>query len=130
MRFNAQSVSLWIALFFGAILVVAFVAFPGFTPPMSPNLSADQVAAFYDQHRAAIRFSMFTFNLCGIMLIPFFTVIVYQMKRMSTPTQVLAYCYLSAVVSGATLFAVADLFWLIAAFRPDRDPQLVMLLND
>ena len=73
---------------------------------------------------------MIIFNLCGIMLTPFFMVIVYQMKRMATPTQVLGYCYLSAAASGATLFAIADLFWLIAAFRPDRDPQLIMLLND
>ena len=77
-----------------------------------------------------IRTSMIIFNLCAIMLLPFFMVIVYQMKRMATPTQVLAYCYLSAAATGATLFAIADLFWLIAAFRPDRDPQLIMLLND
>ena len=64
------------------------------------------------------------------MLIPFFMVIVYQMKRMATPSQVLAYCYLSAAASGVALFALADLFWLIAAFRPERDPQLVLLLND
>jgi hypothetical protein len=57
-------------------------------------------------------------------------VIVYQMKRMAAQTQVLAYCYLSASVTGATLFAIADLFWLVAAFRPDRDPQVVQLLND
>jgi hypothetical protein len=43
---------------------------------------------------------------------------------------VLGYCYLTAAVSGATLFAVADLFWLVAAFRPERNPQLIMLLND
>src|SRR5206468_55447 len=41
-----------------------------------------------------------------------------------------AYSYLSAVASGATLFAVADLLWLIAAFRPERSPDLVLLLND
>jgi hypothetical protein len=57
-------------------------------------------------------------------------VIVCQMKRMATPTPVLAYAYLSGAVSGATLIAVADLFWLVAAFRPDRDPQVTQLLND
>lgn len=127
---SAQLISLWSLPVFGVILVVAFVSFPGFFPPMSPGLSAEQVADFYGQHTAMIRFSMITYNLCAIMLVPFFMVIVVQMKRMATPTQVLAYSYLTAVVSGATLFALADLFWLIAAFRPERNPELIMLLND
>jgi hypothetical protein len=130
MNLNVQRISLWLALVFGLVLLVAFVSFPGFLPPMPPQWTAQRVADFYRHHQAMIRFSMITFNFCGVMLLPLFTVIVYQMKRMATPTQVLAYGYLSAVVSGVTLFAIADLFWLIAAFRPERDPQLIMLLND
>ncbi len=125
-----QLIALWSLPVFGAILLVAFAAFPGFFPPMSPGMTAGQVAAFYGRHTAMIRFSMITFNLCAIMLVPFFMVIVVQMKRMATPSQALAYSYLTAVVSGATLFALADLFWLIAAFRPERDPELIQLLND
>jgi len=128
--FDAQSVSLWLAVVFGVFLLIAFILFPGFFPPMSPGMSASEVTKFYVRHSTMIRTSMIIFNLCGIMLLPFFMVIVYQMKRMATPTQVLGYCYLSAAATGATLFAIADLFWLIAAFRPDRDPQLIMLLND
>jgi hypothetical protein len=97
---------------------------------MSPDMTAEQVAKFYDDHAAMIRFSMITFNLCGIMLLPFFMVIVVQMKRMATQSHVFAYCYLTAAVSGATLFALADIFYLVAAFRPGRSPELVMLLND
>jgi hypothetical protein len=130
MKTSAQSISLWLALVFGAVMTVAFVLFPGFFPPMSPNMTAHQVATFYSHNTTLIRTSMIIFNFCGIMLIPFFMVIVYQMKRMATPTQVLAYAYLSAAASGATLFALADLFWLIAAFRPERDPQQILLLND
>jgi hypothetical protein len=127
---DAQTVSLWLAVVFGAFLLIAFILFPGFFPPMSPRMSASAVAEFYARNTTMIRTSMIIFNFCGIMLLPLFMVIVYQMKRMATPTQVLAYCYLSAAATGATLFAIADLFWLIAAFRPDRDPQLIMLLND
>ena len=90
---------------------------------MSPDMTAEQVAAFYRDNTALIRFSMITFNLCGIMLVPFFMVIVIQMKRMATQSHVFAYCYLTAVVSGATLFALADIFYLVAAFRPDRRPR-------
>ena len=55
---------------------------------------------------------------------------VIQMKRMATQTHVFACCYLTAAVSGATLYALADIFYLVAAFRPDRNPELVVLLND
>jgi hypothetical protein len=126
----AQSISLWITPVVAAVFLLVFLSFPGFLPPMSPEMPADHVAAFFAQHATMIRFSMVVFNLCGIMLVPFFMVIVVQMKRMATPSQVFAYSYLSAVASGATLFAIADLLWLIAAYRPERSPDLVLLLND
>ena len=127
---QTQLISVWMAPVFGAVLLIAFLAFPGFVPPMSPAMSAEQVAQFYRDNTAMIRFSMITFNLCGVMLLPFFMVIVIQMKRMATQSHVFAYCYLTAAVSGATLYALADIFYLVAAFRPDRNPDLVMLLND
>lgn len=127
---KTQLVSLWAAAFFGVVLLIAFVAFPGFFPPMSPTLSAADVAGFYADHTAMIRFSMLTYNLCAIMLLPLFMVIVVQMKRMTAQSHVLAYCYLTATVSGATIFALADIFFLVAAFRPERNPELLLLLND
>lgn len=130
MDLRPQWISLWLTPFFGAILLCAFIGFPGFLPPMSPQMPAEEVARFYVQNAAMIRFSMITFNLCAIMLIPFFMTIVVQIKRMSLPSHLLAYSYLAAASTGATLFAIADIFWLIAAYRPNRDPQLILLLND
>lgn len=127
---KTQLISLWTAPVFGVVYVIAFVAFPGFFPPMSPDMTAGQVAEFYRQHAALVRFSMVTYDLCGIMLLPFFMVIVIQMKRMATQSHVLAYCYLTAVVSSATVFALSNIFFLVAAFRPDRNPELQLLLND
>src|SRR6478736_590475 len=127
---KTQLISLWTVPVFGVVYVIAFIAFPGFLPPMSPGLTAEQVATFYQEHTAAIRFSMVTYDLLGVMLIPFFMVIVVQMKRMTTQSHVFAYCYLTAAVSGATIFALANIFYLVAAFRPDRNPELTMLLND
>ena len=127
---KAQWVSLWTGPVVGVVLLVAALAFPGFRPPMSPTMPADQVASFYADHTSWIRFSQATFNLCGILILPFFTVIVVQMKRMKNQSHVFAYCYLTAVVSGATIFALSNIFFLVAAFRPDRSPDLIMLLND
>ena len=130
MNTTDQRICLWLVPGFAALLVVAFWIFPGFFPPMSPTMTAQEVAAFYRDHVGEIRASMVIINLCGISFIPFFMVIVVQMQRMGNPSRAFAYSYLSAAASGATLFALADLAWLIAAFRPERDPQLTQLLND
>ena len=127
---KAQWVSLWTGPVVAGLLVLALLAFPGFWPPMSPMLGAEQVAQFYAEHTTAIQFSQITFNLCGIMLLPFFMVLVEQMKRMRTQSHIFAYCYLTSIVSGATIFALSNIFFLVAAFRPDRNPELTMLLND
>lgn len=130
MNVSDQRVCLWLVPGFGAIFALAFFLFPGFVPPMSPMLTAEEVARFFKENVAQIRASMILFNLCEIMFIPFFMVIVNQMMRMANPSKAFAYSYLSAAASGATLFALADVAWLIAAFRPERDPQLQLLLND
>ena len=130
MNTTDQRICLWLVPAFGAVLILAFGMFPGFFPPMSPTMTAEEVASFYRDHVEAIRASMVIVNLCGISFIPFFMVIVVQMQRMGNPSRAFAYSYLSAAASGATLFALADLAWLIAAFRPERDPELTQLLND
>ncbi len=127
---KAQWVSLWTGPAVAAVLVAALLTFPGFWPPLTPTMTAEQVAQFYAEHTTSIRVSQITFNLCGIMLLPFFMVIVVQMKRMRTQSHIFAYCFLTSIVSGATIFALSNIFFLVAAFRPDRDPELTMLLND
>ncbi|AEV71755.1 hypothetical protein MycrhN_1131 [Mycolicibacterium rhodesiae NBB3] len=127
---RTQLMALWITAISMAIMAVAYAAFPGFWPPMSPEMPADEVAAFYRDNTGWIRFSMVTFNLCGIMLLPLFCVITVQIKRMAAQSQAFAYCYLMATVSGATMFAFSAIFFAAAAFRPSRDADLVLVLND
>jgi hypothetical protein len=116
----------------GLTWVMVFLVFPGFSPPMSPAMSAGEVAAFYRDpaHLTAIRYSMIVFNWFGVGIIPFLTLIVTQIRRMGHRTPVLEYAYLGCLTGGPTLFFVADLFWLLAAFRPERDPELIQLFND
>ncbi|TCJ88056.1 hypothetical protein [Nocardia alba] len=127
---RAQQTILWSTPVVALVLAVLFVAFPGFLPPMSPNMSPEQVAAFYRDNTALTRFSMVGFNLCGIMIVPFFVLIMAQMTRMRGQSRIFAFSYLSGVVAGATLFAVSNILFAVAAFRPEREPELVQVLND
>ena len=64
------------------------------------------------------------------MVLPLFCVITVQIKRMAAQSQAFAYCYLMATVSGATIFALSAIFFAAAAYRPGRDPDLILVLND
>lgn len=130
MNVTDQRICVWLVPVFGALLLLAMALFPGFFPPSSPQSSANEVADLYRENVGRIRASMILFNVCEVTFIPFFMVIVVQMQRMANPSRAFSYSYLSAAASGATLFALADLAWLIAAFRPERDPELLLLLND
>ncbi|WP_246133269.1 hypothetical protein [Mycobacterium helveticum] len=114
---------MWIACFF---------LFPGFNPPMSPSMSADQVAAFYRDpaHLPEIRYSMIVFNWFGVCLIPILALIVLQIRRMAHRTPVFSYAMLGCAAGGPTLFLVANACWLLAAFRPERSPELTQMFND
>ncbi len=69
-------------------------------------------------------------NLIAGSLIPLFAVTAVQISRVATSSVVLTYAYIICVGVGTTAFILADYCWGMAAFRPDRDPELISLLND
>jgi hypothetical protein len=129
---SGELLLLWSLPVVWLIWVAAFVMFPGFVTPMSPRMSANEVAAFYfaPENLPRIRYSMIVFNWFGVALVPLLAMIAMQIHRMAHRTPILTYCFVGCIAGGPTLFCIADLFWLIAAFRPERDPQLVQLFND
>jgi hypothetical protein len=129
---DGEIILFWALPFLALSWVLVFLFFPGFAPPMSPTLSAEEVAAFYrdPENLPRIRYSLIVFNWFGIGIVAFLTLIMMQMRRMAHRTPILAYCYLGCSTGGPVLFFIADLFWLLAAFRPERDPQLTLLFND
>lgn len=127
---RTQLMALWVTTISLVLMLVAYALFPGFWPPMSPKMSAQAVADFYRGNTGWIRFSMVTFNLSGIMLLPLFCVVTVQIKRMAAQSQAFAYCYLMATVSGATIFALSATIFATAAYRPNRDADLIQVLND
>ena len=127
---RAQQVILWSAPVLALVLLVLFAVFPGFLLPMSPNMSAAEVGEFYRDNRPLIQFSQVGFNLFGILIVPFFVLIMVQMQRMRSESHLYAFSYLTSVVAGATLFALSNIFFAVAAFRPDRGDDLTQVLND
>ena len=131
-RADGELILLWTLPVLGILWISVFLLFPGFVQPMSPTMSAEEVAAFYrdPQNLPRIRYSMIVFNWFAVGLIPMLALIVLQIRRMAHRTPIFSYAIIACAAGGPTIFLLADLFWLLAAFRPERDPQLTLLLND
>ena len=118
----------WLPLL--GIWIAAFVLFPGFIPPVSPRASAAEVADFYRQDLSRVRSSMILFNWFGVALIPIVLLIAERMRAMAHRTPVLRYCVIGVAGGAPIVFLTSTVFWLLAAFRPDRSPELTLLTND
>lgn len=131
-RPDGELILLWTLPAALILWIGGFLLFPGFNPPMSPTMPADQVAAFYRDpaHLPEIRYSMIVFNWFGVCLVPILALIMVQMRRMAHRTPIFSYAMLGCAAGGPTLFLVANVCWLLAAFRPERTAELTQLLND
>ena len=97
---------------------------------MSPKSSAAEVAAFYSDHTSRVRYSMILFNWFCVALIPILMLIVERMRGMAHRTPIMRYCVIGVAGAAPIAFLTSTVFWLIAAFRPDRAPELTQLYND
>ncbi|WP_304111373.1 hypothetical protein [Mycolicibacterium bacteremicum] len=130
MNTRGQRILLWTAPPAAILFALAFLLFPVFSPPLSPTLTPDEVAAFFRDHTTGILGVVILCNLIAGSLVPLFAVIAVQISRTATSSSVFSYAYVICIGVGTTAFILADYCWGVAAFRPDRDPQLISLLND
>jgi hypothetical protein len=131
-QINGELILFWTLPVMAFVWISAFFLFPGFVHPMSPTMTADQVAAFYRNpaNLTRIRFSMILFNEFCVCFIPVLMLLVMQMRRMAHHTPILSYCMIACAAGGPAIFLIANLFWLLAAYRPERPPMLTQMFND
>ncbi|BDB44027.1 MULTISPECIES: hypothetical protein [Mycobacterium] len=123
-RFCAFSGIICVLLFFGG-----FVA-AGFLPPLSPGMSAAQVAAHYRAHTAGIRLGAGLIFLSSMFYIWFTAVISGQIRRIPGVHPTVVNATLAAGAFAGVTFLVPALMFAITAFRPDRSPDATLMLND
>ena len=129
-RTDGELILLWTLPALAVIWISAFFLFPGFVHPMSPRMSAGDVATFYRDNVSRIRYSMILFNWFCVGLIPIVMLLVMQVRRMAHRTPILSYSLMACAAGGPALFLIANMFWLLGAFRPERAPELTQMFND
>lgn len=103
----------------------------GWVPPPSPALSAEQTALMFRDNANSVRFAALMMLLGGTFYWLFSVAVFEQMKRMESPhSHPLATAQL--VCSTGTVLAIVlpAMLWLVAAFRPERSPEVTQLAYD
>ncbi|HWJ82474.1 MAG TPA: hypothetical protein VNS55_09580 [Nocardioides sp.] len=116
--------ALCVILFFGAFVAAHFI------PPMSPSLSAAEVAEHYRAHAGGIRLGGILMMLSSLFYAGLVAVIGAQMRRIPTATPAAAYAQLVGGAFACLTFFLPGLLFIVTAYRPERDPAITQALND
>ena len=120
----------WSIPIFYNLFGLIFVYFTKLMPPPSPGLTQDEIVVFIRTNATNLQIGFVLLALTLGLASLSSGIIVVQMRRMSS-ARVLAYAYLAVLAVAALpgcLFC--GFMFVLAAFRPDRDPRILVLLYD
>ena len=127
---KSEMICIWSALAFVVLAGIGLIPLAGIVPPISPNLSAEEVAAIYQTDTLSMRLGILTIMTSAGFMCPFVAAVAVQMIRIEGRVGPLTIAQIAAGSLCALIILFASVCWAAAAFRTDRAPELIMLLND
>jgi hypothetical protein len=130
MNTKIQRLCAWSGALFLLVFFVGWAVCAGYLPPPSPNASAQEIADFYNKNPNLTRLGIVLIQFSCMFYFPWIAVISAQIKRIPGVSSACTYTQLLGGVFGVIALLLPYFFWAAAAFRPERDPNLILLLND
>jgi hypothetical protein len=127
---RTQRACAWCGVVFIALLFLGFCAVAGFIPPPRPSDSARQIAEMFDHNRTSIRIGLLITTFASSLLVPWTVGIFMQLRRTEGSYPVLSYVQFGSGTLTSLEFIYLLFLWITAAFRANRAPSDVQLLND
>ncbi len=125
-----QIICAWSAPAF-AILFLPALVIMGYLPPLDPAADAAEIAGHYEANRTGIRLGATILMQFAFLVIFWVTAISVQLHRIGgVHARVFVYAQLLFGFAVQSVFLLVSVAWTVAAFRPERDAELIMLLND
>ncbi|MGQ0698447.1 MAG: hypothetical protein ACT4PZ_09405 [Panacagrimonas sp.] len=131
MNARSQILCAWCGILCPLVMFIGLWPAAGFFPPHLPSASAEEIAAIYQRDAIGIRFGTILLLVAGGLVVPFVAAISAQMRRIEHPASpVLTYTQLVAGAAGVLFFIIPAMIWTVAAYRPERSPEITQTLND
>jgi hypothetical protein len=125
-----QLVCLWCGPVATVLFGVGFCLLARLLPPPSPADSAEAVVAFYRGNTIGLPLGIVVMQIAGALLGPWVVAITLRLRRIEGSESPLAYTNLGLGMLTLIVFALPPMAWQAAAFRLDRDPEIVQALHD
>lgn len=123
---------MWCAICGFVFPILALIAMfgTGILPPQSPNHSPEQIAAWY-QDGNTLKLAGFAATAVAVCLVmPLTVAITLRMFRIEGRSPAMSLLQLASGVVTWVLMIVPMMILCVAAFRPDRDPQMTQTISD
>jgi hypothetical protein len=130
MNTRNQAICVWAGVAAILIFFLAFWPLLHLIPPWSPSETALSVAQRYQQHTLSMRTGSVLLILAASMTAPYFAVIATQMTRIEGRLAVLSITQILAGTGVYIFIVLPALLFSVAAFRVERAPELILLMND
>jgi hypothetical protein len=127
---KVQLFGAWCADGYLVLLYVGWGAVAGFLPPTRPDAGTQTIAHLYATDHTQIRIGMLIVMLAALVFIPFAAAMAQYITHVEGRPGVLTYSFLLGAAGNMCLTFYPAVWWLIAAFRPDRPAALTQLVND
>ncbi len=130
-RRRHHRIAVWCGTLFTVGMPLGWGLMGGFlTPPLPPSTSPGEIAAFVDAGGILQKLGLMIALASVGGLLPMSAVLGDQVRRMEGARPIWAQVQLTCATLTAWLLSAMLIFFAVATFRTDRDPQLILLLHD
>ena len=129
MTIGAQRAMIWWALGFMVIFGSAWFFLIGLMPLPPATQTPAEVAAFYSANSMKIRIGATICSWTSAFMVPFYAVIAAQMARLEKGIPIWAILQFGGGMMMTIFLVLPPLFWGVAAFAPDRAPEITAIMH-
>jgi hypothetical protein len=117
---------------FGLLFFAGLMPLAGFIPPPSPQMSGAELMAEFGPKLVWVKLGIVVGLSGSVLLVPWSAMVALQIARMEEGRRVPLWAVFGfgAGMVNAVAFILPFIFWAGAFYRPNRSPELVLLIND
>src|SRR5271156_2293166 len=112
------------------LLFIGWGAFAGFLPPIGPSRNANEIAQIFQGNTNGIRIGMVLLMWSAGVFIFFAAAIGQFLSKIEGGAGVLTYGVVIGGCGNMVLTFYPAIWWLVAAYRPERAADLTYIFND